>query len=128
MDSALFIGSIGLIVIGLILYIIESANVIKVSDLQIPTDRFVSLVFKWCEANIGNSPKHYKIKVFQSVDKKMAGQYICERNQIDIYFFEELPLIELVDSCIHEYTHHLQFSDTDTESEYYKWDKGFVIG
>jgi hypothetical protein len=83
------------------------------------------MVLKWCEANVGNSPKTYKARVFQSLDKKLAGHYQCETSEIYIYFINELPLIELVDTIIHEYCHHLQFTDTYTETEYNKWDKGF---
>ena len=105
-----------------------------VGDLKIPKRKFVLLVLDWCSSNLGKQKQGYKLDIKYYRPKGFSGLYFNQTNTIQIFVFDELDLLDLTEIIIHEYVHHLQYSNKKTDSEYKKyqsevgyWDNPFEI-
>lgn len=105
-----------------LLWLFRQANSdLKVRDLRIPKKRFVLLVLQWCSENLGTIKHPYQLKIYYYQNSKYSGRYIYSGKQIVIYLFDDLELIDLVDSICHEIFHHIQSQKTTTtEKDYNK--------
>lgn len=106
----------------------KSSAYLNVKDLRIPKKRFVLLVLQWCSANFGMIKHPYQLKIYYYKNKNISGQFLYWNKQIIVYMYPDLGLIELTDTIIHEYIHHLQFQKKSTEKDYNKEhkDKGYL--
>ncbi len=121
----LLIVSIIFLALGLLLHIVQPHSGLKVCDLKISKRKFVLLVLDWCSINLGDSKKHYNVKIYHYQNNKFQGSYQYWNGQISIYVYKDLRLIDLVTILIHEYAHHLQFSKSripqrNVEKDYFK--------
>ena len=81
---------------------------LTIRDLKIPKRKFVLAVLHWCSENLGTIKHGYDLKIHYFQNKKYSGLFLSWNNQIILYVYDDLELIELVDTVIHEYTHYLQ--------------------
>lgn len=83
--------------------------------------RIVNLTMSWCRKNLGiNKRKAYElnIRIVKNTDTdKECGQYEAEWNEIEIYWNNMASVKEIVDTCIHEWTHYKQ----PILTKYHKW-------
>jgi Zn-dependent peptidase ImmA (M78 family) len=72
-------------------------------------------------------PKHHKyyptVEVKYYINKKKSGDYSSKSRLIRIYVNNHQTIEELVDTCIHEYTHYLQLAKETQQLEYTKYNK-----
>jgi len=108
------------IIVTLVWIFIEPPTCSKVRDLKIGKKEFVQLALKWCSANLGTIRHPYQLKIHYYRHKKYGGRYLFNGKQIVIYVYDQLSLICLTDTVIHEYTHHLQFDKQSCEGDYNK--------
>jgi hypothetical protein len=75
----------------------------------------------WCRNNLGiNKRKLYElnIRVVKNTESKdECGQYEAEWNEIEIYWNNMLNVKEIIETCIHEWSHYRQ----PIRSQYFKW-------
>jgi hypothetical protein len=98
----------------------ETPSDLKVRDLKIPKKKFVLLVLQWCSENLGNGKQHYQLQIYYYPHKKYSGQYFSGNRQIVIWVYDDLNLVELTDTIIHEYIHYQQYTKSSTQIEYDK--------
>ena len=119
-----FLLAIGILVTFYVLFLIwlyrQPPPDLKVKDLKIPKRKFVLLALQWCELNLGTINYNYQLKINYYPNKKFLGIFQSYNKQIIIYIYPDLDLEGLVDTVIHEYVHHLQFTRKSTEQEYNK--------
>lgn len=106
----------------------------KVRDLKIPKKRFVLNVLDWCSTNLGSLKYGYELDIKYHRHKEFAGYYFNYSRTIQIFVFDELSLLDLTETIIHEYIHHLQYNKKKTDIEYNKcqneigyWDNPFEV-
>ena len=98
---------------------------LKSYELNVTKARFINLIIDWCKKNM-EFPKHHKyyptveIKYYKN---KKLGDYLLQSRKITIYVNNHLTIEELVDTCIHEYTHYLQMPKVSQQLEYTKYNK-----
>ena len=86
-----------------------------------PAVRIAKAALKWCERNLGlNRRKKWELKCY--IRKAMAGddtcgEYDCWDNEIYVYWNNCETVRELVQTCIHEWTHQNQ----PILTKYYKY-------
>lgn len=88
----------------------------KIKDLRISKKRMVESVLQWCELN-HSTPKYrgklsYKINYYSH--SKVEGCYCGYTKNITIYITPEKRIIDVVDTLLHEYKHHI---DMRTQKE-----------
>lgn len=125
----LLIVSIIFLILGLLLHIFHPHPELKVCDLTVSKRKFVLLVLEWCSNNLGSSKNYYDLKIFYYRNNKYGGCYQYGNRQIIIYIYADLSTTDLVSCVIHEYVHHLQFSNgrvplRKVEKDYLKKLKG----
>lgn len=98
----------------------ESPSDLKVSDLKISKKKFVQLALQWCSANLGTIKHPYQLKIYYYPNKKYSGRFLSTNKMIIIYVYPDLKLIDLVDTILHEFCHHLQFVKVSAQQEYDK--------
>lgn len=83
--------------------------------------RIITLTMNWCKRNLGvNKRKQYElqIRVLKNTEcETECGQYLPETNEIELYWNNLLTIKEVVDTCIHEWTHYRQ----PILTKYHKW-------
>ncbi len=89
-----------------------------VSDLKIGKKKFVILVLQWCMQNIENNQIPLYLKIIYRKPTKRLGYYQSYNKMVVIYIDDSIDLLELVDTTIHEYIHHLQLPNKKYEKEY----------
>lgn len=82
----------------------------KISDLKISKKKMVESVLQWCESN-HSIPKYrgklsYKINYYNHT--KLEGCYCGYNKNITIYITPEKRIIDVVDTLLHEYQHHIE--------------------
>jgi len=108
----------------LILIIFSSfKNSKKVRDIKIPINQFVSKVLEWCSSNIGSHKQGYQVDLKYYRNNEFAGYYFNHTRTIQIFVYDELDLLDLTEIIIHEYIHHIQYSNNKTYSEYKKYQR-----
>ena len=95
----------------------------KVRDIKIPKIQFVSKVLEWCSSNIGSNKQGYQLDLKYYRNNEFAGYYFNQNKTIQIFVFDELDLLDLTEIIIHEYVHHIQYSNKLTDSEYKKYQR-----
>jgi len=83
--------------------------------------RIARATLKWCERTLGvNRRKKWKLKCYirkADEDDDTCGEYDCWDNEIYIYWNNCETVRELVQTCIHEWTHQNQ----PILTKYYKY-------
>ena len=86
----------------------QSSAVIK--DLRISKKKMVESVLQWCETNHSIPKKRgklsYKINYYNHT--KLEGSYCGYTKTIAIYITPEKRIIDVVDTLLHEYQHHIE--------------------
>lgn len=82
----------------------------KISDLKISKKKLVENVLQWCELN-HSTPKYrgklsYKINYYNH--SKLEGCYCGYTKNITVYITPEKRIIDVVDTLLHEYQHHIE--------------------
>jgi uncharacterized protein YjaZ len=85
-------------------------NSAKIKDLRISKKKMVVNVLQWCETN-HSIPKYrgklsYKINYYKH--SKLEGSYCGYTKNITIYITPEKRIIDVVDTLLHEYQHHIE--------------------
>ena len=81
----------------------------KIRDLKISKKKMVENVLQWCELN-HSIPKFrgklsYKINYYNH--SKVEGSYCGYTKNITIYITPEKRIIDVVDTLLHEFQHHI---------------------
>jgi hypothetical protein len=83
--------------------------------------RIARMTLKWCARTLGvNRRKKFEVKCYVSKGKAedgICGEYDCYDNEIYIYYGLCADVRDIMATCIHEWTHHLQ----PIRSKYYKY-------
>ena len=92
----------------------------KIRDLRISKKKMVENVLQWCELN-HSIPKHrgklsYKINYYSH--SKVEGSYCSYDKCIIIYLSPKKSIMEVVDTLLHEYKHHIDMR-TQKEVKHY---------
>ena len=82
----------------------------KIKDLKITKKKMVENVLQWCETNY-SIPKNrgklsYKINYYNHT--KLEGCYCGYNKNITVYITPEKRIIDVVDTLLHEYQHHIE--------------------
>ncbi len=88
----------------------------KIKDLRISKKKMVETVLKWCESNHSIPKKRgklsYKINYYNHT--KLEGCYCGYTKNITVYITPEKRIIDVLDTLLHEYQHHI---DMRTQKE-----------
>lgn len=95
----------------------------KTGNYQLNTSKsnFVKAVLSWALKNIPNSNKRNKIpglKVSYSKPKTKHGIYYSNTKTMCIYVNTHATLLELCDTILHEYKHHLDMPTQAHQKQY----------
>ena len=102
----------------------------KKYTLNVTKAGFINAVIEWCKENM-EYPKHHKyyptVEVKYYKNKKANGDYSSRSRIIRIFVNNHKSIEDLVDTCIHEYTHYLQMPKEAHQIEYNKFNntKGY---
>lgn len=82
----------------------------KIKDLKITNKKMVENVLQWCETNY-STPKNrgklsFKINYYNHT--KLEGCYCGYNKNITVYITQEKRIIDVVDTLLHEYQHHIE--------------------
>ena len=98
----------------------KSPTDLKVKDLKIPKRKFVLLVLQWCDKNLGSVKSNYQLKIYYYPNKTFLGQYFSGNRQIVIWVHDDLNLLDLTSTIIHEWRHFTQFTKSANQKDYDK--------
>jgi hypothetical protein len=110
-------------------WIIPSKSTIK--SYKIPEEKkkikmLVVLIIQWAEVNIKMGKKR-KIRplvtISNSMNTRYCGTYNSSNKTIVVYRKNNPDVLTLIDTCIHEYIHHLQLRGINDNSRYNKLTK-----
>jgi hypothetical protein len=110
-------------------WVIPSKSSIK--SYKIPEEKneiktLVISIIQWAEANIKMGKKR-KIRplvtISNSMNTKYCGTYNSSNKTIVVYIKNNHDVLTLIDTCIHEYIHHLQLRGINDNSRYNKLTK-----
>lgn len=94
----------------------------KIKDLRISKKKMVETVLQWCETNHSIPKKRgelsYKINYYSH--SKVEGSYCDYTKNITIYITPEKRIIDVVDTLLHEYQHHIEMRTQKEVRLYYK--------
>jgi hypothetical protein len=85
-----------------------------------PTVRIANMALRWCMRNLGvnNRKKYAPIwYIHKGCGDNVCGEYDDGDNEVHIYWDQCEDIRELIQTCIHEWTHQLQPITT----KYYKY-------
>jgi hypothetical protein len=103
----------------------------KIESYKIPKEnkeikKLVELIIQWAETNMKMGKKR-KIRplvtISNSKNTKYCGTYNSSNKTIVIYIKNNPDVLTLIDTCIHEYIHHLQLRGINDNSRYNKLTK-----
>ena len=88
----------------------------KIKDLKISKKKMVENVLQWCESNHSLTKNRGKLsfKINYYNHTKLEGCYCGYNKEIIIYLSPEKNIIDVVDTLLHEYQHHI---DMRTQKE-----------
>lgn len=94
----------------------------KIKDLKITKKKMVENVLQWCETNY-STPKNrgklsYKINYYNHT--KLEGCYCGYNKKITVYITPEKRIIDVVDTLLHEYQHHIDMRTQKEVKLYFK--------
>ena len=84
-----------------------SVKLLEINDLVIPSTKFMRLVLEEIE-NKYPCNRSYILEVRYYETKSVMGRYFFDSNTIVVYISKSSKLLEVTDTLIHEYCHHLQ--------------------
>ena len=94
----------------------------KIRDLKISKKKMVETVLQWCETNHSIPKKRgklsYKINYYNHT--KLEGCYCGYTKNITIYITPEKRIIDVVDTLLHEYKHHIDMRTQKEVKQYFK--------
>jgi uncharacterized membrane protein len=94
----------------------------KIRDLKISKKKMVKNVLQWCELNHSLSKNRgklsYSIKYYNHT--QLEGSYCGYTKSITIYITPEKRIIDVVDTLLHEYQHHIEMRTQKEVRLYYK--------
>ena len=93
-------------------------NSLLVSQLKVPKTKFVWETLYWCEQQLGTTNKRYGLDIKYYYNQKYLGLYYFYNKTITLYIGEQTTVYDLVNTIIHEYTHHLQMISNKDSVEY----------
>ena len=103
----------------------------KISEEKNEIKSLVIYIIQWAEANIKMGKKR-KIRplvtISTSKNTKYCGTYNSSNKTIVIYIKNNPDVLTLIDTCIHEYIHHLQLRGINDNSRYNKLTKSKGYG
>ena len=86
-----------------------------------PTVRIANMALRWCRRNIGINPRKHWLPAWYVIksplDDNVCGEYDCYDNEVFIYWDKCDDVRELINTCIHEWTHQMQ----PIRTKYYKY-------
>jgi hypothetical protein len=96
---------------NVVIYIKTKKNTsAKIKNLKISKKKMVENVLHWCESN--HSLPRYRGKLSYKINyynhSKLEGSYCGYTKNISIYITSEKRIIDVVDTLLHEYQHHLE--------------------
>ena len=98
----------------------QSSAVIK--DLRISKKKMVESVLQWCETNHSIPKKRgklsYKINYYNHT--KLEGCYCGYTKNITVYITPEKRIIDVLDTLLHEYKHHIDMRTQKEVKLYFK--------
>ena len=98
----------------------------KIPEEKKEIKKLVELIIQWAEANIKMGKKR-KIRplvtISNSKNTKYCGTYNSSNKTIVVYIKNNPDVLTLIDTCIHEYIHHLQLRGINDNSRYNKLTK-----
>ena len=103
---------------------------IKVSNaaLTINKVQYIKQVVKWCAETLSEENRKIKfpqVEVSYYKSKKFAGVYYSASKTICIYVNNNSNLLELTDTIIHEYKHHLDMPNQSQQKLYTKYTEDY---
>jgi len=103
---------------------------IKVSNatLTINKVQYIKQVVKWCIETLSEENRKIKfpqVEVNYYKSKKFAGVYNSASKTIYIYVNSNSNLLELTDTIIHEYKHHLDMPNQSQQKLYNKYTEDY---
>lgn len=106
------IAAIVLIILLALLLLIDKVEnyfikLLEIKDLAIPKTEFMRLVLNEIETRYPCS-RSYNLEVRYYETKNVMGRYFFNNHTIVVYISKSSKLIEVTDTLIHEYCHHLQ--------------------
>ena len=98
-----------LLVLRLLINKVEnySIRLLEINDLVIPSTKFMRLVLNEIENRYPCSHS-YNLEVRYYETKNVMGRYFFNNHTIVVYISKSSKLIDVTDTLIHEYCHHLQ--------------------
>jgi uncharacterized protein YjaZ len=89
----------------------------RLKDLKVPVEDLVSDVLLWCGQNFpSDNYQDLSVELFLSdLRQKTMGSYHPQPNLIRLFVSPKLEIVELVDTILHEYQHHLDLAGKDLE-------------
>jgi regulator of PEP synthase PpsR (kinase-PPPase family) len=94
----------------------------KIRDLRISKKKMVENVLQWCETNHSIPKKRgklsYKINYYNHT--KLEGCYCGYNKNITVYITPEKRIIDVVDTLLHEYQHHIDMRTQKEVKLYFK--------
>ena len=94
----------------------------KIKDLRISKKKMVETVLQWCETNHSIPKKRgklsYKINYYNHT--KLEGCYCGYTKNITVYITPEKRIIDVVDTLLHEYKHHIDMRTQKEVKQYFK--------
>jgi len=98
-----------LLVLRLLINKVEnySIRLLEINDLVIPSTKFMRLVLNEIENRYPCS-RSYNLEVRYYETKNVMGRYFFNNHTIVVYISKSSKLIDVTDTLIHEYCHHLQ--------------------
>ena len=94
----------------------------KIRDLKISKKKMVENVLHWCELN-HSIPKYrgklsYEIRYYNHT--KLEGYYCAYTRTIILYLNNEKTIIDILDTLLHEYKHHIDMRTQKEVKQYFK--------
>ena len=94
----------------------------KIKDLRITKKKMIESVLQWCELN--HSIPKYRGKLSYTINyynhSKLDGCYCGDTKKITIYITTEKRIIDVVDTLLHEYQHHIEMRSQKEVKLYFK--------
>lgn len=94
----------------------------KIKDLRISKKKMVETVLQWCETNHSIPKKRgklsYKINYYNHT--KLEGCYCGYTKNITVYINPEKRIIDVLDTLLHEYKHHIDMRTQKEVKLYFK--------
>ena len=86
-----------------------------------PAVRIAEMALRWCRRNIGVNYRKKYLPAWYIIKspgcESLCGEYDCWDNEVYVYWDQCTDVRELINTCIHEWTHQMQ----PIRTKYYKY-------